>query len=149
MRLLNLAAQCPLRKPLISSLCQMPVCVCTKTANLVRKIHPATSRWRGRLWESSSCVELCIWQILSTLEVYLPLKPNPPCQISLWEETGVPGENLRLSAERWLYSFHMRTGFESRNLRGERRVVWPLHHRLGRLIWPGLNFSVIWHFNLT
>ena len=26
--------------------------------------------------------------------------PNPPSQLSLWEETGVPGENLRLSAER-------------------------------------------------
>ena len=39
--------------------------------------------------------------------------PNPPCQLSLLEETGVPGENLRLSAEHWLYSFHMRTGFES------------------------------------
>ena len=24
----------------------------------------------------------------------------PPCQLSLWEETGVPGENPRLSAER-------------------------------------------------
>ena len=29
----------------------------------------------------------------------------PPCQLSLWEETGVPGENPRLSAERSLYSF--------------------------------------------
>jgi hypothetical protein len=28
--------------------------------------------------------------------------PNPPCQLSLWEETGAPGENPRLSAERWL-----------------------------------------------
>jgi hypothetical protein len=27
--------------------------------------------------------------------------PNPPCQLSLWEETGVPGENPRLSAECW------------------------------------------------
>jgi hypothetical protein len=25
---------------------------------------------------------------------------DPPCQLSLWEETGVPGENPRLSAER-------------------------------------------------
>ena len=25
---------------------------------------------------------------------------NPPCQLSLWEETGVAGENPRLSAER-------------------------------------------------
>ena len=30
----------------------------------------------------------------------MALKPNPPCQLSLWEETGVPGENPRLSAER-------------------------------------------------
>ena len=29
-----------------------------------------------------------------------PLLPIPPCQLSLWEETGVPGENPRLSAER-------------------------------------------------
>jgi hypothetical protein len=31
--------------------------------------------------------------------------PNPPCQLSLWEETGAPGENPRLSAERWLTLF--------------------------------------------
>jgi hypothetical protein len=31
--------------------------------------------------------------------------PNPPCQLSLWEETGVPGGNPRLSAERWLLLF--------------------------------------------
>ena len=29
----------------------------------------------------------------------MALKPNPPCQLSLWEETGVPGENPQLSAE--------------------------------------------------
>ena len=26
--------------------------------------------------------------------------PNPPCQLSLWEETAIPGENPRPSAER-------------------------------------------------
>ena len=31
--------------------------------------------------------------------------PNPPCQLSLWEETGLPGGNPRLSAERWLLIF--------------------------------------------
>jgi hypothetical protein len=44
------------------------------------------------------------WTILSLQQlwyyflncVYL----NPPCQLSLWEETGVPGENPRLSTER-------------------------------------------------
>ena len=29
-----------------------------------------------------------------------PVLPNPPCQLSLWEETGVPGKNPRLSAKR-------------------------------------------------
>jgi hypothetical protein len=29
-----------------------------------------------------------------------PFLPNPPCQLSLWEETGVPGGNPRLLAER-------------------------------------------------
>ncbi len=28
-----------------------------------------------------------------------PALPNPPCQLSLWEETGVPGENPRPSAQ--------------------------------------------------
>jgi hypothetical protein len=30
----------------------------------------------------------------------LGANPNPPCQHYLWEETGVPGENPRLSVER-------------------------------------------------
>ncbi len=29
-----------------------------------------------------------------------PYRLTHPCQLSLWEETGVPGENPRLSAER-------------------------------------------------
>ena len=32
---------------------------------------------------------------------YFPNNPNPPCQLSLWEEIGEPGENPRLSAECW------------------------------------------------
>ena len=51
--------------------------------------------------------------VFSYTDNLMALRLNPPCQLSLWEETGVPGENPRLSAERWLYSFHMRTGFES------------------------------------
>ena len=31
--------------------------------------------------------------------IFLTINPNPPCQLSLWEETGEPGENPRLSAE--------------------------------------------------
>ena len=54
-----------------------------------------------------------IWQYFSYTDNLMTLKPNPPCQLSLLEETGLPGENPRLSAERWLYSFHMRTRFES------------------------------------
>ena len=64
-------------------------------------------RWATLLNESD------VWQYLSYTDNLMAIKPNPPCQLSLWEETGVPGENPRLSAERWLYSFHMRTGFES------------------------------------
>ena len=33
--------------------------------------------------------------------IFLTIYPNPPCQLSLWEETGEPGENPRLSAECW------------------------------------------------
>ena len=62
----------------------------------------------------------------------MALKPNPPCQLSLWEETGVPGENPRLSPLTILFSHedwvrvHNKmnlTGDRTRNLRGERRVV--------------------------
>ena len=45
--------------------------------------HGAQLRWKGQLGAN----------------------PNPPCQHSLWEETGVPGENPRLSAEHWLTLF--------------------------------------------
>lgn len=53
MRLLSLAALCPLRKPLIFRLCQIPVRVCAKTANLMRKVHSAISRRRERLKEEA------------------------------------------------------------------------------------------------
>ena len=52
----------------------------------------------------------------SICQLQWALLPNPPCQLSLWDETGVPGENPRpASFGRALtfYSFHMRTGFES------------------------------------
>ena len=32
------------------------------------------------------------------LIIFLTINPNQPCQLSLWEETGEPGENPRLSA---------------------------------------------------
>jgi hypothetical protein len=40
---------------------------------------------------------------LQQLWCYFPnyIWPNPPCKHLLWEETGVPGENPRLSEERW------------------------------------------------
>ena len=68
MRLLSLAALCPLRKPLIFRLCQIPVRVCAKTANLVRKMHSAISRRRERLKESNSVLS-CAFCKSSTLEV--------------------------------------------------------------------------------
>jgi hypothetical protein len=48
----------------------------------------------------------------SICQLLWALLPNPPCQLSLWEETGVPGENPRLLGFDF-YSFHMKTGFES------------------------------------
>ena len=45
---------------------------------------------------------------------------NPPCQLSLWEETGAPGENPRLSAESLPRIFTLRDLSESK--RG--RVGW-------------------------
>jgi hypothetical protein len=34
------------------------------------------------------------------MPITVALLLNPPCQLFLWEETGVPGENPPLSAER-------------------------------------------------
>jgi hypothetical protein len=39
------------------------------------------------------------------LKGHLGNNPNSPCQHSLWEETGAPGENPRLSVECWLTLF--------------------------------------------
>jgi hypothetical protein len=50
--------------------------------------------------------------------------PNPPCQLSLWEETGAPGENPRLSAERWLTLYtRVRTENRTHELRGEKALA--------------------------
>ena len=35
---------------------------------------------------------------------HLGVNPNTPCQHSLWEETGIPGENPRLSVEGTLFT---------------------------------------------
>jgi hypothetical protein len=54
---------------------------------------------------------------------YFPNYSNPPCQLSLWEETGARGENPRHSTERWQSdSFQMSPYSENRtyDLRGER-----------------------------
>ena len=66
MRLLSLAALCPLQNPLIFRLSQIPVRLCTKTANLVRKIHSAISRRRERLdsLEESNSVLFCAFDCI-------------------------------------------------------------------------------------
>jgi hypothetical protein len=69
---------------------------------------------------------------LQQLWYYFPncVYPNPTCQLSLWEETGAPGENPRLSAERWPTLFTwVRSEKRAHNLRGERRLFWRLRHR--------------------
>jgi transposase InsO family protein len=63
--------------------------------------------------------------------------PNPPCQLSLWEETGAPGENPRLSAERWQTLFTwLRSENETDELRSEKRLVCQL--RQNNLIQPAV-----------
>jgi hypothetical protein len=63
---------------------------------------------------------------LQQLWYYFPncVYSNPPCQLSLWEETGAPGENSRLSTERWLTLFtSVRNENQTHELRGERRAL--------------------------
>jgi hypothetical protein len=52
-----------------------------------------------------------------------PFLPNSPCQLSLWEETGVPGGNPRLSAERILVPRALLT-------RGATRGSGQIHNRI-------------------
>ena len=67
-------------------------------------LHGYVRADRGRLWAHK-------WRFKQPLLVHTSLMicplayvPNPPRQLSLWEETRVHGENLRLSAERWLFT---------------------------------------------
>jgi hypothetical protein len=49
-----------------------------------------------------TCITYLRLFIFTTIVILLNcVYPNPPCQLSLWEETGAPGENPRLSAECW------------------------------------------------
>jgi hypothetical protein len=62
--------------------------------------------WRGRLWAYKWRFKQPLLLVHTSLMICpLTYVPNPPCQLSLWEETGVPGENPRLSVERWLLLF--------------------------------------------
>ena len=54
---------------------------------------------------------------------------NQPCQHFQWEETGVPGENPRLLAERWLTLLTWVRTHDLTHLRGERRLPWRLRHQ--------------------
>jgi hypothetical protein len=68
------------------------------TGYITTGVKPAD---RGRLWAYK-------WRFKQPLLVHTSLMIcpiTPSCQLSLWEETGVPGENPRLSAERWLLLF--------------------------------------------
>ena len=87
-------------------------------------------------WPITSSISLMLLSLdylsLQQLRCYVPnsVYPNPPCQFSLWEETGVPEENPRLSAERWLTLFTwVRSENPTHELRGERRLLWRLPHR--------------------
>jgi hypothetical protein len=57
------------------------------------------------------------------LTVSIPTHPH--CQLSLWEETGAPGENRQLSAERRVTLItQVRSENQTHKLRGERRLLY-------------------------
>jgi hypothetical protein len=75
----------------------------------------------------------CLAQIILSLQQlwYYFVYPNPPCQLSLREETRATGENPRLSAERWLILFTwVRSENRTHDLRGERHLLWRLRPKL-------------------
>jgi hypothetical protein len=68
------------------------------------------------------------------LQYYFPnyVHPNQSCQLSLWEETGAPGQNPRLSRERW-QTLHMHESVARiEPTISERRLLWRLRHRSPR-----------------
>jgi hypothetical protein len=90
-----------------------------------------SSTWSSRKLSkgaSGSHPMTCVWSRSTvTVEGSLCDLSNPPCVDSLWEETGAPGENPRLSAERWPTLFTwVRGENQTHELRGERCLFWRL-----------------------
>ena len=102
----------------------------TKNITLYYIIIQLTPRW------GFSVTDYIKYYAYSCYWLYIPLQqsryyfpkytvyPNPPCQLVMWEETGAPGVNSRLSAERW-QTFFARVHSENRthDLRGKRRFL--------------------------
>ena len=47
--------------------------------------------------------------VFSYTDNLMALKPNPPCQLSLWEETGVPGALTVLFSHKNWVRVHIKT----------------------------------------
>jgi hypothetical protein len=67
---------------------------------------------------------------LQQLWYYFPncVYPNEPCQLSLWEETGAPGENRQSVDTQTIFTW-VRSENQTQVVRGERRLLWHLRHR--------------------
>ena len=81
------------------------------------------------------------------LIIFLTINPNPACQLSLWEETGEPGENPRLSAV-LTNSSHVRSDVRYRarthDLSCGRRSLRRLSHRSPNTHLQRLTQKLLW-----
>ena len=84
----------------------------------VYKISMVITYYRLFYIKFTTIVILCTF-----LSVSIPTHPH--CQLSVWEETGAPGENPQLSAERRVTLItQVRSENQTHKLRGERRLLY-------------------------
>ena len=114
--------------------------------------RPPTSKYTSLTMITSSIPKLHAYLSLTYIYrfyfiIFLTMNPNPRCQISLWEKTGAPGENPRLSAECWRTLPTWGQMFDTRartfDLRGGRMSFEPPKPGFGGLFSTTLTFTSI------
>ena len=79
----------------------MQTCMFTCGLHIRHSVH-SFKPFRGHLHEVPKLpIILTIYIFTDFIIIFLTINPNPHCQLSLWEETGEPGQNPRLSPGCW------------------------------------------------
>ena len=82
---------------------------------------------------TSSTYQYLTIYIYRFLHCFLTINSHPPCQLSLWDETEEPGENLRLSAVLTMCDQMFDTGLEPMTTMVGGRRLDDLDHRSAKV----------------